>query len=535
MTQLTYEDYKARLNIQDVLVDAGYTLNRRDGLRYPSYVRLDSNGRRIRNDKFIVSGGGQCCFQPPVIKNYNIISFIKEHPEKFADYTPGMDKDRLVNLVCCRLLNVPVEERNSRTVASLPPQEPFRIEEYNLHQFKGDDRESQKPFFPYFHPRALDLSTQYAFRHAFVLAARETRSGKTLRNLAFPMTIPGNPEKVVGFEERGRRGKDGKAYKGMARGSNASEGLWTTSPEHTDLKDAKRVFVFESAYDAMAFFQILAGKDSNLMPKEKKELRNAVYVSTGGNPSARQLEGLMRTAKDATFHLGFDMDEAGIRFAEQFKALAEREKIPKNRIIREEPSPGIKDFNDELIEMAKKKEHPLYPNNVPDSMKAYVDSFRKDTDLPAIKDVLHPSVFNDERISLLPDPLRNLFGKYVSAKEEATELCASRLVHPDEKGEAVKLCNETYTAFKEEMCKILNITSEHIAEENSRFARMAEMMDKQESQKAEHQEAQDDDLEDREDKKIQHDVDYTTSMDEQGNMEMEEEVNDQEEKRHFKR
>ena len=42
---LTYDDFLQRLNIQDVLIDAGYHLNRRDGLRYPSYVRLDSEGR----------------------------------------------------------------------------------------------------------------------------------------------------------------------------------------------------------------------------------------------------------------------------------------------------------------------------------------------------------------------------------------------------------------------------------------------------------------------------------------------------------
>lgn len=534
MSQLTYDDYKARLNIQDVLVEAGYTLNRRDGLRYPSYVRLDSTGHRIRNDKFIVSGNGQCCFQPPVMKNYNIISFIKEHPEMFADYKAGMDKDRLVNLVCCRLLNVPVEERNSRTVASLPPLEPFRIEEYKLHQFKGDDRESQKPFYPYFHQRGLDLSSQYAFRHAFVLASRETKAGNVLRNLAFPMTIPGNSEKVVGFEERGRKGKDGKSYKGMARGSNASEGLWMASPEHTELKDAKRVFIFESAYDAMAFYQMLTGKDSELSFKEKKELKNAVFASTGGNPSARQLEGLMRTAKDARFHLCFDMDEAGIKFTEQFKALARREEIPEKHIIREEPSNGYKDFNDELIDRIRIRQHPLNNANVPEQLKAYVDSFRNGDSLPTIKDVLHPSIFDDERVSLLPKPLQKLFNEYVDAKEEALELCSSPLVAPEDKGESVRLCSVTYKAFKEELCKELNITPEHINEEKARFARIADTETKQE-QKVQQVESQEEELDDKEEKKIQHDVDYTTSMDEQGNMEMEEEVIDQEEKRHFRR
>jgi len=88
------------LNIQDVLIDAGYHLNRRDGLRYPSYVRLDSDGRRIRGDKFIVTQQGKCCFHAQQQKVYNIISFIKEHPHFFTEYHAGMSPDRLVNLVC---------------------------------------------------------------------------------------------------------------------------------------------------------------------------------------------------------------------------------------------------------------------------------------------------------------------------------------------------------------------------------------------------------------------------------------------------
>ena len=127
MAELTYDDFKNKLSIQDVLIDAGYTLNRRDGLRYPSYVRLDSEGRRIRGDKFIVTANGLCCFQPPTRKNYNVISFIKEHPEMFSDYTAGMDKDRLVNLVCNRLLNNPIEEREKKIINPQRDLPPFKI------------------------------------------------------------------------------------------------------------------------------------------------------------------------------------------------------------------------------------------------------------------------------------------------------------------------------------------------------------------------------------------------------------------------
>ena len=77
-SELTYDDFLDRLSIQEVLVDAGYHLNKRDGLRYPSYVRTDSEGRRVRGDKFIVTQNGKCCFQPPQQKVYNVISFIQK-------------------------------------------------------------------------------------------------------------------------------------------------------------------------------------------------------------------------------------------------------------------------------------------------------------------------------------------------------------------------------------------------------------------------------------------------------------------------
>lgn len=95
--ELTYDDFLHRLTIQDVLIDAGYHLNRRDGLRYPSYIRLDSDGRRIRGDKFIVTPNGQCCFQPPQQRLYNVISFIKEHPQFFAEYRAGISPDPMLS------------------------------------------------------------------------------------------------------------------------------------------------------------------------------------------------------------------------------------------------------------------------------------------------------------------------------------------------------------------------------------------------------------------------------------------------------
>ena len=317
MGNLTYDDYIQRLTVQDILKDAGYVRNRKDGVRYPSFVRLDEHGQRIRGDKFIVTRNGRCCFHPPVQKSYNIISLIKEHPDLFPEYEVGMNLDKLVNQVCCRLLNTPYEEKEREVKEPEPEVKPFRMEDYRLSRFEKDDMESWKPFYPFFKHRGIDLNTQKAFSGSFVLAERESpdRKGVAFRNLSFPLTVPGGDGTVVGFEERGRARRDGgPAYKGKAAGSNGSVGLWIASPRETELKDADRVFVFESAYDAMAYYQLHRADD--------RDLKKAVFVSTGGNPTRGQMQGLLHTAPNSVFHLCFDNDAAGQQFAENYMTVA---------------------------------------------------------------------------------------------------------------------------------------------------------------------------------------------------------------------
>ena len=394
MSELTYEDYKRRLSIQELLVDAGYRLNRRDGLRYPSYVRIDSDGRRVRGDKFIVTANGFCCFQPPERKNYNVISFIKEHPHLFAEYTPGMSTDRLVNLVCRRLLNEPQEIRETRIYNPQKEGKSFDIGEYDLQGFRMDDWESQKKFYPYFKNRGIDLDTQRAFCGHFFLASKHRTDGKVCTNLAFPLSLPAWPGKqIVGLEERSRPNAEGKtAYKGMAAGSNATEGMWIGRLNShrsdvgftTPLSEAKDVYWFESAFDAMAFYQM-----------EKKQtvayadLGNAVFVSTGGTPSIRQFAGMLEQTPAANHHLCFDRDRAGqlyaVNFALQmngrvfnshttkkdtlvvtdltgkygrhemdvstfnFDAVCKELDLEKGRIDYRPPSEGYKDWNDQLM------------------------------------------------------------------------------------------------------------------------------------------------------------------------------------------
>lgn len=317
MSELTYEDFKSRLSIKTVLEDAGYQFYRQDGVRNPAFVRLNSDGRRIHGDKFIVSAKskGLCCFKPPERRSYNIISFIKEHPHFFSDYSPGMDLNRLVNLVCNRLLNNPTVYTQYEIKEDRPAQV-FDESAYEILHYDVNDWDIRRKFYPYIKDRGLDLKTQAAFAGHFALAKNIGREdGKQYTNLAFLFRIPNDEEKIVGFEERGRQWQNipnAKTYKGKAAGTNSVDGLWFANLSDKPLAEAERVLWFESAYDAMAYYQI---------HQEKGEDTKGVYVSTGGSPGERQFVGMIAACPKAVHHLCFDRDRAGMMYSCNFAAV----------------------------------------------------------------------------------------------------------------------------------------------------------------------------------------------------------------------
>ena len=226
-----HDDMPQQLDIREVLLDAGYRQNRRFGLRLPSYVRLDSEGKRIRGDKFVLTQDGKRCFRPPRKKEYDAVSFIKEHPQLFAEYYEGIDPDDLVEFVSDRLLPIPAGALRKQTVE--PPDwevRPFDITDYELHRFDPKKRATQKRFYTYFTYRGIDLRTQAAFHRSFCLATKKRDDGVRYTRLSFPMVLPKEAGKIVGFEERGRARADGSSsYEDYAQGSNMDEGVWPTT------------------------------------------------------------------------------------------------------------------------------------------------------------------------------------------------------------------------------------------------------------------------------------------------------------------
>lgn len=454
MAELNYEDFKRRVNIQNLLVDAGYRLNRRDGLRYPSYVKVGSDGKRVRGDKFIVTGNGLCCFRPPEQKNYNVISFIKEHPHFFSEYTPGMNTDRLVNLVCNRLLNQPIDRRSSVVGEKERSEEVFDLQAYKQLNFRRDDWDSQKAFYPYFKARGISLDTQRAFRNHFFIAMREMPHGKTYTNLSFPLRKPNEPATIVGLEERGRSHGDGNSiYKGMATGSNATEGMWIACPSGEALDKAKDVYWFESAYDAMAFYQFKKSElnyDKNRNPERKlSQLDNSIFVSTGGNPSIHQFKGMIAETSGANHHLCFDRDRAGQLFAINF-ALTKAGKTfnthltPKGKLIvvdttdkylRHELNPELFEF-DRLMKILGAD-----TGTQRNEMAEYMESLRNEED-----------IFSGDEY-LLPSDLLKAYGKYEVACEEFHSAKYSGLVCKEDLEDITSNLKSAYDKYYKDLKK----------------------------------------------------------------------------------
>ena len=408
---MTYQDYLDRINIQEVLLHAGYTLNRRDGLRYPSFIRLGSDGRRVHGDKFIVTQNGNTCFRPPEQKSYNIISLIKSFPSMFKEHVSASSSDRLVNEVCRNILNLPHEERSGRIIEPHREQQPFDLNGYVIHAFRKFDFEGIKKFYPFFATRGISLDTQKAFSAHFILATKERQDGgKSYTNLAFPLYVPGNTT-VVGLEERGHPRLDGSSgYKGKAMGSNSSEGLWIASLGKQDLSDAKHVYWFESAYDAMSYYQ--------LHVKDNPSLAKAVFVSTGGNPTVGQMQRMLAVTPSATQHICFDNDLAGRQFTENLKGEIYRNTLSSVKVTPER--------------------------------KPYLDS------LPLSQD------FAKGDIDKLPKTLQTEYAKYESAWEEAMSMRQSGLCHPDDIKEQEKQAKALYQEYKESVRIFLGIDPQKV-------------------------------------------------------------------------
>jgi hypothetical protein len=304
--KIDYREARKEVSIVEVLLDLGYKYDKSKGGVSPNFVLRDEHGKEI--DRVIVKN-------PKNLENQgywrrdggkgDLIDFIRENLAAFP-VTGRNDVDTL-NRVLARYMGK--EEKES-----------FNLDDYldkaGIHEAKEfdasrydrlDTAERIDHVMTFFEQRGLSRETAMVFAPFIELvrkkADEDSTSPKAIYNLGFPYHTPGSAE-IVGYEIRGYKG-----FKGKAEGTNSTSGLWMTEPESTHGKEAaplphqiQRVFFFESAFDAMAFWQL---------NHDRIDFTGCILASTGGSFSDQQITETMNFFHKAQAIDCFDNDLQG--------------------------------------------------------------------------------------------------------------------------------------------------------------------------------------------------------------------------------
>lgn len=304
--KIDYREARKEVSIVQVLLDLGYKYDKSKGGVSPNFVLRDEHGKEI--DRVIVKN-------PKDLENQgywrrdggkgDLIDLIRENLTAFR-VTGRNDVDTL-NKVLASYLG---KEDN----------ETFNLDDYldkaGIHEAKEFDSsrydrlntaERIDHVMTFFEQRGLNRETAEVFAPFMELvrkkADEDDASQKAIFNLGFPYHIPGS-EEIVGYEIRGYKG-----FKGKAEGTNSSSGLWLAEPDATHGNGAaplphqiRKVYFFESAFDAMAFWQI---------NHQSMDLSGCLFASTGGSFSDQQITETMDYYRHAQAVDCFDNDLQG--------------------------------------------------------------------------------------------------------------------------------------------------------------------------------------------------------------------------------
>ena len=143
---------------------------------------------------------------------------------------------------------------------------------------------------------------------SFISLVRDKQNGKFEGyNIGFPYTNEHSDE-ANGYEIRGYGG-----YKSKAAGTDSSSSAWVADLSGGNREAVRSVFFCESAFDAMAFYQI-----------NKVQLGTDVaLVSLGGTFSNKQITGTMARFPNARAFDCFDNDLAGRIYGLRMMAILE--------------------------------------------------------------------------------------------------------------------------------------------------------------------------------------------------------------------
>ena len=236
---LTFDDYKAKISIIQILEDLGYKQDISKGKVSPVFKLADGAGNKL--DEIIIKNphSVQEHYYDRNYKGGDLIQFIKNHINDFPQFQHQNTFVR-VNMILGHYANEPYS----------PKYEAFKAVKTENRSF---DRDRYKEFSTTLadlrfltHERNINHQVVEKFL-PFITRVKDLQGNGNYYNIGFPYINPKDKDnKVTNYELRNY------GFKGMAAGGDKSNSLWIADfCPHPQM--AKHIYFADSALDAMSF------------------------------------------------------------------------------------------------------------------------------------------------------------------------------------------------------------------------------------------------------------------------------------------
>lgn len=283
----TFEEYKAKVSIAQVAEAIGFEFDKSKGKTQPTYTRTDANGNK---EQIVIRNPNNNSTQHYFDRNYkggDVINFIKEHLNEFAQFTGNSNNDYVkINMVLSHFADIPYSPKIETVQKAQEHKELDRSRYVEVAPTTSNLMYLTRE-------RALDPATVEKFLPHITLL-QDTASKGNFTNVAFPYRKPGS-EEVTNYEIRNH------GFKGMAAGGDKENSAWIATNADTKAT-VKNVIFFESAIDAMSFYELKKGY---------YKLADTAFVSVGGYVSPNQIKNVLNEFPNARVSTAYDKDING--------------------------------------------------------------------------------------------------------------------------------------------------------------------------------------------------------------------------------
>ena len=304
--KVSFSEMKSRVGIDDVAYSLGYNLNKKAGIG--KFYELVLGPLNNPVDTIIVKNvpdkSQQTYFRRDGSKG-DVVTLVKENLNNFK--AEGKDEWTKIINVLAGFANMPPVDYSDRKAVEYAKTNP---QTFDPHRYELAPVTTE-PIHWLLAKRGFNKDSVYDMGESITLIKDRNQKNFDGYNIGFPYRNPETDE-ITGYEIRG-----GNSFKSKAAGTDSANSFWFA--EFGGSKNGIRnVYLFESSFDAMAFYQ---------MNKTKLSMSPFALVSMGGSFTQNQVEGVMKRFPKAKLWDCFDNDLVGNVYSKNLVAYAEKQPL----------------------------------------------------------------------------------------------------------------------------------------------------------------------------------------------------------------